>query len=76
MSDQDLSKAINDAIPSRKPRPRYALGTFWLLLGIAILVFAFVGKTPGHQNGFWGGPLLIAYAIYLYRGGRFGFFIF
>lgn len=76
MSDQDLTKAINEAVRPRKPRPRYALSTFWLLVGIVVLIAAFVAKTPGHQNGFWAGPLLIGYAIYLYKGGRLGFFIF
>ncbi|WP_422758865.1 hypothetical protein [Paenarthrobacter sp. C1] len=76
MSDQDLTKAINEAVRPPKPRPRYALGTFWLIIGVAVLIAAFASRFPGHQNGFWAGPLMIGYAIYLYRGGRYGFFIF
>ena len=50
-------------------RPRYLLGTFWLVLG----VFGFFsGFSAGSHLLLLLGPLMIAYAVYLYRGGRFG----
>jgi hypothetical protein len=54
---------------SPRRRPRYVLGTFWLLIGIAGFFSGF--SADGHI-GLLLGPLLIAYAVYLYRGGRFG----
>ena len=54
--------------PARR-RPRYLLGTFWLVLGV---VGFFSGFSAGHHIGLLIGPLLIAYSVYLYRGGRFG----
>lgn len=76
MSKPDLNTTINGNVPTPRRRPRYVLGTFWMILGIAGLIAAFASKTAGHENGFWAGPLMIAYSIYLYRGGRWGFFIF
>ncbi len=53
-------------------RPRYLLGTFWLALG----VLTFIGAiSQGKPIGFLVSPALIAYSVYLYRGGRFGFII-
>ncbi|OOP59410.1 hypothetical protein BMF89_20455 [Arthrobacter sp. SRS-W-1-2016] len=76
MSKPDLTNSINQNVPTRRRRPRYVLGTFWMILGIASLVAAFTATTTGHEHGFWAGPLMIAYSVYLYRGGRWGFFIF
>jgi hypothetical protein len=59
-------------VPVRR-RPRYILGTFWLILGLVGFFSAF---TAG--GSLWMlliGPLMIAYSVYLYRGGRFGFII-
>jgi hypothetical protein len=53
-------------------KPRYLLGTFWLVLGVLAVIG---GITGGKPIGFLIGPALIAYAVYLYRGGRFGFII-
>jgi len=53
-------------------RPRYLLGTFWMVIGV--LVF-FGGFSAGHHLGLLIGPLLVLYAVYLYRGGRFGLII-
>jgi hypothetical protein len=57
--------------PARR-RPRYILGTFWMLIGI---VGFFKGFSAGYHIGLLIGPLLIAYAVYLYRGGRFGLIV-
>jgi hypothetical protein len=78
MSEQPptLNQAVHTEVHRTRRKPRYLLGTFWLLIGLASLFFAFTSKASGHLNGFWAGPLLIAYAVYLYRGGRWGFFIF
>ena len=43
-------------------RPRVLLGTFWLVVGIAVAIFAF--SDEGSWWGLLGGPLLVAYAIY------------
>lgn len=76
MSKPEFNTTVNEHTPTTaRRRPRYILGTFWMILGIAGLIAAFVAKTPGHEHGFWVGPLMIAYAVYLYRGGRWGFFI-
>jgi hypothetical protein len=56
-------------------RPRLVLGTFWLVVGLAVLIGAFAPATTD-KWGFLLGPLSILYAIYLYRGGRLGFFFF
>jgi hypothetical protein len=53
-------------------KPRYLLGTFWLVIGVAVF---FGGIAQGKPAGIIVGPLLIAYSVYLYRGGRFGFII-
>jgi hypothetical protein len=78
MSEQPptLNQTINSSVPRVRRKPRYILGTFWMLIGLASLIFAFTSSASGHLNGLWAGPLLIAYAVYLYRGGRWGFFIF
>jgi len=65
---------MTNTSPVRR-RPRYILGTFWLILSIASFIYIF-SSSSGHLNGLWLGPLLLAYSIYLYRGGRFGFFFF
>lgn len=57
-------------VPMPRRRPRLLLGTFWLLAGIAVIFYAF--SAEGSAWGLLGGPLLIAYAVYLYRGGRHG----
>jgi hypothetical protein len=53
-------------------RPRYFLGTFWVVVSLFCFIAGF--------RGLWWSVLLglacFAYAIYLYRGGRFGFFFF
>jgi len=53
-------------------RPRYILGTFWMVLGLAAF---FGGLADGKVGAVLLSPLLIAYAVYLYRGGRFGLII-
>jgi hypothetical protein len=53
-------------------KPRYILGTFWMVLGILALVG---GLADGKVVSVLLSPLLIAYSVYLYRGGRFGFII-
>jgi hypothetical protein len=53
-------------------RPRYVLGTFWLILA----VFSLIGSISGGSVvGILVSIALFAYSVYLYRGGRFGFFI-
>jgi hypothetical protein len=54
-------------------RPRYVLGTFWLILGLIGFFSAFTAS--GSLSMLLIGPLMIAYSVYLYRGGRFGFVI-
>jgi hypothetical protein len=78
MSEQQptTDRRPHSEIPVIRRKPRYILGTFWMLIGVAILIFSFTSSAAGHLNGLWAGPLLIAYAVYLYRGGRWGFFIF
>jgi hypothetical protein len=65
--DQNPVTPTGNAVVRR--RPRYILGTFWMLIGL--LVF-FSGFNAGAHFGLLVGPALIAYAVYLYRGGRFG----
>lgn len=69
MNDSERT-ARPSAVPSApKRKSRRALGTFWLIIGALLLVAGFAGSG-------WGVPLgiaAIAYAIYLYRGGRYGF---
>lgn len=55
-----------------RPRPRYLLGTFWLVLGV---LGVFGGIANGNVVAFLVSGLLVAYSVYLYRGGRFGFII-
>jgi len=53
-------------------KPRYLLGTFWLILsGLAL----YAGATGAGVAVLFLGLLMLAYSIYLYRGGRFGFII-
>jgi len=56
-------------------KPRLFLGTFWVVVTLVLLVLGF--SSPAHN---WGLILLgiatLAYSIYLYRGGRFGFWFF
>jgi 1,4-dihydroxy-2-naphthoate octaprenyltransferase len=60
------------ALPSNKRKPRYVLGTFWIVVAIVCFIAGF--------SGLWWALLIgiacVAYAIYLYRGGRFGFWFF
>jgi 1,4-dihydroxy-2-naphthoate octaprenyltransferase len=60
------------ALPVTKRRPRYVLGTFWLIVAVICFVAGF--------SGLWWAILIglacVAYAIYLYRGGRYGFWFF
>jgi hypothetical protein len=53
-------------------RPRYLLGTFWMVAGVLTFI---AGFGAGHHLGLLIGPLFIMYAVYLYRGGRFGFVV-
>jgi membrane protein implicated in regulation of membrane protease activity len=53
-------------------RPRYVLGTFWLILGIIALVASISG---GNFFGILLALAMFAYSVYLYRGGRYGFFV-
>lgn len=53
-------------------KPRYVLGTFWLILALAAIGGAF---TTGKPVSFIVGIAMGAYSVYLYRGGRFGFVI-
>jgi 1,4-dihydroxy-2-naphthoate octaprenyltransferase len=69
MNDSERT-ARPSAMPSTQAKkPRRALGTFWLIIGVLLLVAGFTG------NGWCVllGIAAIAYAIYLYRGGRYGF---
>jgi hypothetical protein len=53
-------------------KPRYILGTFWLILGVLALVG---GVSSGKATALLLGIAMIGYSVYLYRGGRFGFVI-
>lgn len=61
------------ALPTQPMRrPRWILGTFWALFAIVVLIAGIVGPK-------W--LLLVAiatgaYSVYLYRGGRYGWFFF
>ena len=68
--DRELNTSASGGRVRR--RPRYVLGTFWMLVGV--LAF-FGGFSAGHHVGLLIGPLIIAYAVYLYRGGRFGIIV-
>jgi hypothetical protein len=60
------------ALPVQKRKPRYVLGTFWIIVAIVCFIAGF--------SGLWWAILIglasVAYAIYLYRGGRYGFWFF
>lgn len=60
------------AMPSTKRKPRYVLGTFWIIVAVGCFIAGFAGL--------WWAFLIalaaVAYAIYLYRGGRYGFWFF
>jgi hypothetical protein len=62
---------MEDQSPVRR-RPRYILGTFWLLIGVAGLV---VAVSEGEAGPLFVGALAFLYSVYLYRGGRFGFIV-
>jgi len=53
-------------------KPRYILGTFWLVVSVCALIGGVGDRSAGPILV---SPLLLAYSIYLYRGGRFGFII-
>lgn len=59
--------SISPAAPVRKPR--YVLGTFWMVVAIILFIAGFMGNWWGFLLGLGS----VAYAIYLYRGGRYGF---
>jgi hypothetical protein len=59
-------------IQPRRARPRYALGIFWLALTVAAVMF---GIDTGDIAAYLLAPVLAAYSVYLFRGGRYGFFI-
>ena len=61
-----------DETTVQRRKPRYVLGTFWLILGAVGLLG---GTAGGKILAVLVGGLMIAYSVYLYRGGRFGFFI-
>jgi len=58
--------------PAVRRKPRYFLGTFWIVVSLFCFIAGF--------RGLWWSLLLglacFAYAVYLYRGGRWGFFFF
>ena len=72
MDREIATNASGGHTPVRR-RPRYVLGTFWLLVGI---VAFFNGFSPGQHVGLLIGLLALGYSVYLYRGGHFGFFFF
>jgi hypothetical protein len=53
-------------------KPRYILGTFWLILAVAAIIG---GISGGKVTVILVGLAILAYSVYLYRGGRFGLFI-
>jgi hypothetical protein len=50
-------------------KPRYILGTFWLILGLLAIIG---GVSGGKASALIIGLAMIGYSVYLYRGGRFG----
>jgi hypothetical protein len=56
----------------QRRRPRYVLGTFWLILAAVGIV---AGIADGKFFAVLIGAAMLAYSVYLYRGGRYGFFI-
>jgi hypothetical protein len=50
-------------------KPRYVLGTFWLILGLLAIIG---GVSGGKASALLVGLAMIGYSVYLYRGGRFG----
>jgi hypothetical protein len=58
--------------PVVRRRPRYALGTFWLILAVLAIIGGF---SQGQFSVVLVGIAMAGYSIYLYRGGRFGFVI-
>lgn len=61
----------NPSVAVRR-KPRYVLGTFWLLLTVVAFVS---GVSGGGAAPLLLSPLLLLYSIYLYRGGRWGLII-
>jgi hypothetical protein len=59
------------ATPAKR-KPRYVLGTFWIIVAIICFIAGF--------SGLWWAVLIglacVGYSIYLYRGGRYGFWFF
>lgn len=53
-------------------KPRYVLGTFWLVLGLLAIIG---GASSGKASAVLLGIAMIGYSVYLYRGGRFGIVI-
>jgi hypothetical protein len=70
--DSSPAPAHQSAAKPARRKPRYVLGTFWIIVAMVCFAAGF--------GGLWWAFLLglacIAYAIYLYRGGRWGFFFF
>jgi hypothetical protein len=53
-------------------KPRYVLGTFWMLLGLSGIIG---GIGAGNLASVLVGVLAALYSVYLYRGGRFGLIV-
>lgn len=49
MSEQPPTRtqAVNSSDPGVRRKPRYVLGTFWMLIGLASLIFASHPRHPG-----------------------------
>jgi fatty acid desaturase len=69
-SGLDSALSVEHSFQGRKPR--YVLGTFWVIVAI----LAFIAGATGLWWSWLVGIACIGYAIYLYRGGRWGFFFF
>ena len=71
MSSPEVDRNRPSALRTQRPRkPRIVLGTFWLFVAIGLVV---VGITGGNAWPVVLGVASVAYSIYLYRGGRYGF---
>jgi len=61
---------MSTTVPRR--RPRWILGTWWLMIGV---IGIGVSISAGNIAEFFIAALCLAYSVYLYRGGRFGFIV-